>query len=162
MADARVESGVMRARTRRWALAALLGVGVEGALILGAGVVLGVSSWFHASALGWAGTALAGVAAILPADYVAAVGAVLGALGAGRWQALLVAPALAGTPGAGLPALGGVLAAPVYTVARRSLRGKGDAARGVRGPPPHRASVAAMAKPLEPVRAPSTGVQESL
>lgn len=135
----------MRARTRRWAFAVLLMAGAEGLLLLAAGLILGLASAFHASLFSLVGAVFAQVVSILPVRLVAAFGVVVDALGAGWWQTHLVAPAIDQTSESGLPALGGVLAAPVYTVLRRTLRATKEAETESRGAPPHRVYITARA-----------------
>ncbi len=122
-------------------LAALIGA-ADAVLLLSAGTVLSASRQFHASVFGIVGGMLADLAGILPQGFLRGIGAILGFLGAGWWQEHLLVPALGSGTEADLPALGGVLAAPLYLVLRRSALAVREPSSTVSGAPPHRVFVA--------------------
>lgn len=151
-------SGSMRDRRRRWLTAGLLIVGADAGLLLSAGLVLGASQQVHASAFGLVSLMMDEMGSLVPAGVSAGLAAILGLLGAGWWQQHLIGPALTSESDAGLPALGGVLAAPVYLVVRRAARTPRKESPDAAGSPPHRVYVARMTKALEPLDRASTGV----
>lgn len=151
----------MLGRRRRWLTAAVAIVAVEAALILSAGVVLEASRQFHASIISLVLQAFEVLGALLPQGILAGLAAILGLLGAGWWQEHLIGPAFSGQSQAGLPALGAVLAAPVYTILRRSLGRRSVAAKDTHGAPPHRIYVAAQRKASQPEGTASAAIRES-
>lgn len=130
------------------------------AILLAGGFVLAASQTMHASVMSLVGAVLADVGGLVPPRIAGGLGAILQTLGAG-WLQRILGPVLSGGSGSDLPALGGVLAAPVYTVVRRSLRTAAPEKGERKGAPPHRIRVAA-AKVLEPELRISTVVQESI
>jgi hypothetical protein len=150
----------MRVQRRRWVLAIVAVAATDVAILLGAGAVLAASSQAHASVTALVGAMLGDVAALIPQGVADGLGAILGVLGAGWWQQHLLGPALANGSAAGVPALGGVLAAPVYTLVRRRARSPKTHPSATPGPPPHRIYVP-VARVLEPGMSASTAAHES-
>ncbi len=146
----------MRANRRRWVTAALLVLGADAALLAAAGFVLEASRQLHASAYGLVAAILDGAGSVFPTGFSNGIGAILGFLGAGWWQRALIGPAVANQAAAGFPALGGILAAPVYAAVRRMARGPAAPAMGGPGSPPHRVYVAARAPVMDSVEEPVT------
>lgn len=149
----------MGARWKRWMTAIAAIVAADAAILLAAGVVLTLSQQMHASAMALVGAMLADLGALVPARLSDGLTTILGVFGAGWFQQIL-GPSFSGASGSGVPALGGVLAAPVYTFVRRRVRRPARTTEDRVGAPPHRVFVAT-AKALEPDLRISTAVQES-
>lgn len=147
-----------RVRWKRWATAVAVVAVADVAILLAAGAVLVASQQVHASVVSLVGAMLTDVGAVVPPRVAEGLGAILSVFGAG-WFSQVLGPAVSGGSGSAMPALGGVLAAPVYTVVRRKARPSTQPNEDDSGPPPHRIYVAA-AKALETEPAASMAVQE--
>ncbi len=131
----------------------------DAAILLAAGIVLAASQQVHTSAMALVASMLADVGALVPPSIANGLGTILAVFGAG-WFSQVLGPAFAGSSGSAVPALGGVLAAPVYTVVRRRVRPTPPSKPHDSGPPPHRIFIP-LAKTLDAERFVSTGLQES-
>ncbi len=129
------------------------------AILLAAGTVLAASQEVHASVTALVAAMLTDVGALVPSSIANGLGTILAVFGAG-WFSQVLGPAFSGSSVSAVPALGGVLAAPVYTVVRRTVHPTPPPISGELVPPPHRIFMP-RAKPLEPERVVSMGVQES-
>ena len=147
----------MNARRRRWLITGALVAAADGGLLLAADAILRADVQVHTSAVQAVGQMLAAVASILPTGVVQGFGAIAGTFGASAWLARLLGPAVSQGVADPVPILGGMLAAPIYFVARR-LPGTGPEDRVERhGAPPHRVYLPQLRQP-EALAAPSIPV----
>ncbi len=107
------------------------------AILLAAGEVLATSQQVHTSVMSLVAAMLTDIGALVPPSIENGLGTILAVFGAG-WFSQVLGPAFSGSSGSAVPALGGVLAAPVYTVVRRKVRRAPPPKRDDSGPPPHR------------------------
>ncbi len=107
------------------------------AILLAAGTVLATSQQVHTSVMSLVAAMLTDIGALVPPSIANGLGKILAVFGAG-WVSQVLGPAFSGSSGSAVPALGGVLAAPVYTVVRRRVRPTLPPEPGDSGPPPHR------------------------
>lgn len=140
----------MRARLRRWVVAAALVAAAEAALLASGRWVLLGSQALRTSALGLVSSTLSEIGSVLPAGFTEGLAAIVGILGAGWWQEHLIGPTLAGGRNASVSTLGAALAGPLYLLARHAAHARRERRSPSRYAPPHRVYLPVVAKGAGP------------